>query len=58
MSAWNSVTRDDLKAWADVDGPRELPILIRRLILETDGSVESIDFPGEPVSNLEGMTDS
>jgi hypothetical protein len=46
MSAWNSVTRDDLNAWADVDGPRELPILIRRLILETDRSVESIDFPG------------
>lgn len=46
MSTWGSVSREDLLSWADADGARELPELVRRLILETCNDVGTIDMPG------------
>jgi hypothetical protein len=46
MTAWSRVSRDDLIAWADSDGARELPELVRRLVRETGAGIQAIDMPG------------
>lgn len=45
---WPAPTRAELLYWAkDSGNDRLLPLLVRRLVLETNGGVEQIDFPGE-----------
>jgi hypothetical protein len=43
---WLRVTRDDLLSWASTGGGAELPLLIRRLVIETGAGVRLVHFPG------------
>ena len=46
MAGWSEVSRDDLLTWADANGARDLPILVRRMILESGSGVQLVDVPG------------
>lgn len=46
MSAWSRISRDDLITWANSDGAKELPELVRRLVYETGDGIDAIDMPG------------
>ncbi len=56
MAGWLTVERAEVEAWlADSGAPGRLPELVRRLILETNPTVEQIDFPGDAGTRSSGF---